>query len=132
MNNKLNQGNITFRTINNNTDFGVNEDVHFPDLVNNNKLKISNLNNKKKLCFDLESNNYYSSLSEVEDYDIDSVEGYWWDILNSDCLKSKEKNKSKKITNSKNNDHVLVEEGDRYVLNTGDGIMMNNSIDKPI
>ena len=59
--------------------------------MNNKKLKISNLNKKKNnLGFDLESNNYYSSLSEVEDHDTDSVEGYWWDILNRVCLKSKE------------------------------------------
>ena len=31
--NKLNQGNITCRTIRNNTDFGVNEDVNFLNLV---------------------------------------------------------------------------------------------------
>ena len=40
--------------------------------------------------------------------------------------------KSKKTSNVENNDNVLVEEDDRYVLNSGDGIMMNNSVDKPI
>ena len=64
--------------------------------MNNKKLKISNLNKKKNnLGFDLEFNNYYSSLSEVEDYDTDSVEGYWWDKVNRDGLKSKEKTKDR-------------------------------------
>ena len=68
-------------------------------------------------------------LSELEDYDTDSNEEYRWDIENRDSKKS---NKSRKIKNAKNNDYVLVEEDDRYVLKSGDDNIMNNCVDKPI
>ena len=59
--------------------------------MNNDKLKISQLNNKKNhFGFDLESDNYYySSFLKVEDNDTDSNEEHWWDVENRDSLKKK-------------------------------------------
>ena len=112
--NKLNQGYLEIDTKKKDEKVDINN--HFPNTLCTNKIKQKERINKANSKYtNIETDNYFSSLSEIEDEqdpDIVSEDEFWWDYHS--------KNRKTKVNKPKGrpkiNDDELIEEHDKFAL----------------